>query len=151
MRRAALVLIVIAASVVPVYAQDPPVSLPRVRRGLATAGPLRTTTAARDSRGRPVFRTRIDEVRQREERLRWDPAMNVEVSPYVRPRYPGPHYEFLQLVTPEAFRASTVPAGVDLLGPARSLVGSIRAARRKRAEDAIRRRIKEELAALQER
>jgi hypothetical protein len=123
------------------------VSLERIRRGLAMAGPLSTTSG--QDRGRPVFRLRIDESIPREPRFTWDTTVDTAVSPYVRPRMPGTHYEYLRMTTPEEFRASTLySAGPDLLSPSNNIVSAIRGWLRQRQEEEVRRRIKEELAAL---
>jgi hypothetical protein len=63
---------------------------------------------------------------------------------------PAAHYEYLDLVTPDEFRASTLySGGADLLGPAQGLLSGFRQWQRRREEEAVRRRIKEELAALE--
>jgi hypothetical protein len=123
-------------------------TLESVRLGLAACGPLRTAAAKRDDAGRPVFRVHVEEIGPRPGgRLIWDPAIDTAVPSYVRPRWPGPHYEFLKVVTPEEFRGGLTPAGVDVLG----IVDVVRNGQRSRAEQTARRRVREELAAFKRR
>ena len=132
----------------PLQAQTGPdaSSLHRIRRQLATSAPL-ATAAAEKGKVKPVFRSRIDEVVPRQPFLTWDPAANTAVPPYLRPRMPATHYEYLRLTTPEAFRGGALySGGVDLLGALKWLAGDSEKRRRSR-EAKARQQVKEELAA----
>jgi hypothetical protein len=60
------------------------------------------------------------------------------------------HYEFLQMVTPPEFRASTLIGGPDMLAAGRSLVASITQAWREREERKIHEEVLRELAAIKQ-
>jgi hypothetical protein len=86
--------------------------LDRIRTAIAVQ-PAITVPAEPDNSGRPVFRVRVEA---------WtftykaweEPAKGV--PSYVRPSMPLAHYEYLQMVTPEAFRASTLYPGMIGVG-----------------------------------
>lgn len=83
-------------------AQDP--QLDRIREAVAET-PAITIPAHPDDTGKPVFRVRIQAWTFTGHP--WDQDATV-IPDYVRPTMPLYHYEFLQMVTPEAFRASTL-------------------------------------------
>ncbi|SRR6266540_564882 len=73
------------------------------------------------------------------------------VPSYVRPRFPSYHYEFLQQVTPEEFRAGTLyPQGIPVDQVVRFLVKQIKSANRKgqeaNAKEEVRKALEELLA-----
>ena len=86
-----------------VPAQDGP-PLDRIREAV-TEQPAITIPAHPDDTGKPVFRVRVQAWTFTGHP--WDQDATI-VPDYVRPTMPLPHYEFLQMVTPEAFRASTL-------------------------------------------
>ena len=89
-------------------AGDPadPRQLDRIRTA-ASQPPAISIPAEPDETGKPVFRVKVEA---------WaftykaweDPPAKGTVPSYVRPSMPLSHYEFLKMVTPEAFRASTL-------------------------------------------
>lgn len=117
--------------------------LERIRRALAET-PAITIEPATASDGRLVFRVQI---RHRQLPPLWTPSY--PVPSYIRPSYPLYHYDFLQMVTPEGFRASTLyPGSVGFpVGTwSGSLVKQIKEARRKAQEQAAREEVRQELA-----
>lgn len=115
------------------------VSLDRIRKGLGSTRPIRP-----EETGRVTFRVIIDGFNVPLTR----PWQGSDVLPrYVRPAHPLYHHEFLQMVTPEAFRAGVLYPGVDLLSLARALAGDTGRGTRRR-EAAVRRQIREELRRL---
>lgn len=80
-----------------------PVSLERVRQGLARPGRF-DSPQPRPWR-RPLFRSRVDE-RLLFEAPAWEDTS--VVPPWVRPTAPTYHYEFLSMVTPEEVRGATL-------------------------------------------
>jgi hypothetical protein len=85
--------------------------LDRVREAVAGTPAITipaTIPAAPDDSGKPVFRVKVQAWTFKGHP--WDQDATV-IPDYVRPSMPLPHYEFLQMVTPEAFRASTLYPG----------------------------------------
>jgi len=83
--------------------------LDRIRQGVAET-PAITIPAAPDQTGRPVFRVKVEAWV-----FTYKPWEEPEkgVPSYVRPSMPLAHYEFLRMVTPQAFWASTLyPGGI---------------------------------------
>jgi hypothetical protein len=78
--------------------------LDRIREAVAET-PAITIPAHPDDTGKPVFRVRVQAWTFTGHP--WDQDAR-SVPDYVRPTMPLAHYEFLQMVTPEAFRASTL-------------------------------------------
>jgi hypothetical protein len=65
------------------------------------------------------------------------------VPSYIRPPAPIYHYEFLQQVTPEAFRAGTLyPVGIPVVPVLEFLGKRISAAHRKAAEERAREEVR---------
>lgn len=108
---------------------DPPaivVSLPAAREGLV----FRVTVYGRKP-ARPI----------------WEDLSAVPA--YVRPPFPPYHFEFLQQVTPEQFRAGTLyPTGIPLLTLAEVLARQIKIANRKKQETRAREEVKKALEEL---
>src|SRR5258705_3006945 len=113
-------------------AQGPPpaeagdaAQLDRIRRALAKPPAITLPT----SRGEgPVFRVTV--FGSKLKGSIWDGLF--PVPSYIRPPAPTYHYEFLQQVTPQAFRAATLyPVGVPGVPVLQYLGNRISAARRK--------------------
>ncbi len=115
-------------------------TLERIRAALRA--PKLTITVIED--GAVRYRVFVEE-RWLRLNIPWDGSKDVAVPSYVRPSYLEPHYEFLRMATPEAYHASTLYPGADLLGPTGGLVKAIKRAAREREAAAIRRQIQEEL------
>ena len=124
-------------------ASGEPTSLERIRRGLLTPPAIEVPHATDPLR----FRLTIEGQRPLLLLPPWDPSD--AVPDYVRTGRPLYHHEFLQMVTPEDFRSGVLYPGVDLLGASQSLISGIRDAIQRRRQEAIRRRIKEELRLLE--
>jgi hypothetical protein len=135
-----------------VLAQGPPVAeaaetarLDRIRRALAEA-PAITVLPATRTEG-TVFRITV--FGRKPDRPLW---VDWSVVPaYVRPRFPSYHFEFLQQVTPEEFRAGTLyPQGIPIDRVAQFLVKQIKAANRRgqeaKAKEEVRQALEELLA-----
>ena len=117
----------------------------RIRKALAET-PAVVVTSPLPREG-PVFRVTVHGPKP--DRPMWE-AWSA-VPSYIRPPMPLYHHEFLEQVTPEAFRAPTLyPVGVPVV-PLLELLGKqIRTARRKtaeaRAREEVRRTLEELLA-----
>ena len=96
-----LVLLLAQAPVLP--APDAP-ALDRIRDAVAEK-PAITIPAHPDETGTPVFRVNVKGWIWKGHP--WDKDATI-IPDYVRPTMPLAHYEFLEMVTPEAFRASTL-------------------------------------------
>lgn len=86
----------------PAQAIDLPVSLERIREGLARP-PLFDPPRARPWRA-PIFRVKVEQIWLEGHAWQEKPP----VAPWVQPLIPLPHVEFLEAVTPEEVRASTM-------------------------------------------
>jgi hypothetical protein len=123
---------------------DEAARMERIRKALDHQ-PAITTEAGTDQAGRPVFRMSVRAPGP--EKPLWDNWTNV--PSYIRPNMPGYHYEYLQMVTPEAFRAGTFySAGIPIGALLEKLFKDIDAARRKRAERRAREEVQQALAEL---
>jgi hypothetical protein len=81
----------------------------------------------------------------------WDPANDTVVPAYIRPKIPLYHFEFLQAVTPEAFRAGVLfPISIDVLPAVDIIVDAVRESHRRRQEERARREVDEALKRLLE-
>jgi hypothetical protein len=87
-------------------AQDT-VSVARVRKALEQPPAIETTRDVNRG-GRPVFRLNVQGRKPEKPWTDWSGG----VPSYVRPPAPPYHYDFLQQVTPEFFRASVLYPGV---------------------------------------
>jgi hypothetical protein len=131
------------------FAQPPrselPGSVARIQRELARplpAQPVQSSAA--------VFRVRI-EARPIKMSVPWDPANDTVVPAYIRPKIPLYHFEFLQAVTPEAFRAGVLfPISIDVLPAVDIIVDAVRESHRRRQEERARREVDEALKRLLE-
>ena len=120
--------------------------LERIRKALAAQPPL-TAHLPEDEDGKLVFRVRV---------RGWKfnfPAWHDDttVPLYVRPTMPPVHFEFLQQVTDEYFRASTLyPAafGIPVVPLFEKLNESTKKRNRRNAERAAREEVQQELARL---
>ena len=118
----------------------------RIRKALERQ-PAITTAASTDESGRPVFRMSVRALTP--DKPVWDNWTNV--PSYIRPYHRGYHHEFLEMVTPEEFRAATLfPVGIpvvpllELLGKHRGRVH--REAQEAQAREEVRQAIAELLA-----
>jgi hypothetical protein len=102
------VLILVALLAQAPGAPGPDPQLERIREAVAET-PAISVPAHPDETGRPVFRVKIEAWRFTGHP--WDQDAT-SVPDYVRPSMPLAHYEFLQMVTPQAFRASTLYPGI---------------------------------------
>ena len=122
-----------------------PGSIARIQRELAKplpAQPVQSSAA--------VFRVRV-EARPIRMLPPWDPANDTIVLAYIRPKIPLYHYEFLQAVTPEAFRAGVLfPISVDVLPAIEKIADAIRAAHRRRQAQRAKMEVDEALKQLVE-
>ena len=132
-----MVVLALTAQVSPATEQ----SLDRVREKLASPPPRLVVPAEpTDDDKRPKFRLSIEAVRPLYLNPPWE-ADNV-IPLYVRSSRPLSHHEFLMMVTPEEFRASTLYPGADLLEPlARAIAGEMREIRERRAREEVRRQL----------
>ena len=111
----------------------------RIRKALA-ASPAITLTPA-EPRDGPVFKVRIEEPIPGKP---WDHWSNVPA--YIRPSWPLHHYEFLEQVTPEAFRSATLyPIGIDIVPIIQYVAKQLSAARRKAREEQAREEVRSAL------
>ena len=124
--------------------------LDRIRSALSVV-PAITIPEVPDDTGKPVFRVRIEAWTVSHQP--WEqPRKPGDVPKYVRPTMPLAHYEFLQMVTPEDFRASTLyhPALSVTFDPVvvRNFFAALRrAAEERHARDEVRRDIEAYLRA----
>lgn len=110
--------------------------LERIRRVLAE--PAITVTSPLPREG-PVFRVTVHGPKP--DRPVWEGWS--AVPSYIRPSMPIDHYEFLQQVTPEAFRSVTLhPVGVPIVPLVELLGKQIRTAQRKSAEARAREEVR---------
>jgi hypothetical protein len=121
----------------------PPYSVERVKRELDRPAP---TISAR-APDMPVYRVSITGRRRYD--LLWEdhPAR----APYVRQNQPIYHFEYLRMNTPEAFRASTLYPGVDVMPAVTSIRKWIRQGLRSNAEARARREVQALLREIQAR
>lgn len=111
--------------------------LERIRKALAGPAPIATSTTT-DVQGRPVFRVNVQ---QRADVWLWTRPNGV--PRYVFPPMTGLHYEFLNQVTPEYFRASTIyPVGLPVGSFLRGAVKAIKAERQRRREVSAREEVR---------
>ena len=99
-----------------------PVSLDRVRDGLAKGGVFDTPAPRPQLRRRPVFRTRVN-ARMILEGTAWDDRSTTPL--WVRSTASPLHIDFLQAVTPEEVRSSTVHPCCDVMPVAKTVTGFI--------------------------
>jgi hypothetical protein len=115
--------------------------LDRIRKALAVA-PAITVPASSGKREGPVFRVTVFG-KKGEEPLWKDRSV---VPPYIRPPMPIAHYEFLNQVTPDEFRAATVfPVGVPMVTLAQAIGKRIRIESRKAQEKRTREEVRKAL------
>jgi len=124
--------------------------LDRIRSALSVV-PAITIPATPDDTGKFVFRVRVEAWTVSHQP--WEqPRKPGDVPSYVRPSMPLAHYEFLQMVTPEAFRASTLyhpvaSASFDPVVVRNFFAGLRRAADERHAREEVRRDIEAYLLA----
>ena len=123
--------------------------LERIRKALAEPAPQIEAAAASQPDDRPVFRVRVE---RRADVWVWKPP--TAVPDYVMPPMPLYHYEFMEQVTPEYFRASTLyPVGIPVGSLLRWLSKTAGEQSRRRREASAReevRRALEDLAKARE-
>jgi hypothetical protein len=119
--------------------------LERIRRALAEAPAIKLMPATRGEG--PIFRiTVFGDKPVTPLWVDWS-----AVPSYIRPPAPPYHFEFLQQVTPEEFRAGTLyPTGIPVVPAVGFLARQIKAANRKRqeadAKEEVRKALEELLA-----
>jgi hypothetical protein len=118
------------------------VSFERIRRGLADASSVISDTSSEIPRFRLLIEQYVIDLG-----VPWDAADLV--PDYIRPPRGLYHHEFLDTVTPDEFKSGMLFPGVDVLGPATSLVNSLKSAHRRRQQEKIRKQIEEELRQLE--
>jgi len=121
----------------------PPYSVERVKHGLERPAP---TLAARAT-DMPVFRVSIRG--QRRYDLLWED--HAARAPYVHQRQPIYHFEYLRMNTPEAFRASTLYPGADVMPAVRFIRAWIQRGLRSHEQARVRREIEAALREIQPR
>jgi hypothetical protein len=122
-----------------------PGSIARIQRELAKPLPVQPVQSSA-----AVFRVRV-EARPIRMLPPWDPANDTIVPAYIRPKIPLYHYEFLQAVTPEAFRAGVLfPLSIDVLPAIDKIADALRAAHRRRHAERAKREVDEALKQLLE-
>jgi hypothetical protein len=115
----------------------------RIRKALEHQ-PAITTEASTDDSGRPLFRMSVRVLRP--EPI-WDNWTNV--PSYIRPYHRGYHHEFLEMVTPEAFRSATLfPVGIPVIPLLELLSKHNRAVQRKTQEAQAREEVRQAIAEL---
>ena len=127
----------------PAPAPDSP-QLARIRKALEQPAPI-ATAAATEHSDKPVFRLTVRGWKLPPPWEDWTP-----VPSYIRPGYPLYHYEFLRMVTPQAFWASTLYPGRDIVPTFQSLGKAAAAASRQRQEAAAREEVHEALQDLKD-
>lgn len=136
---ASVVLTLMLAQSLPPEALDA-AKLERIRRELAQ--PPAIDVAAPLSREGIVFRVTV--FGRKTERPVWADLSGV--PPYVRPPFPSYHFQFLEQVTPEQFRAGTLyPMGIPLITVIELMTKEIKAANRKKQETRAREEVKKAL------
>ena len=71
------------------------------------------------------------------------------VPSYIRPNMPSYHYDYLSMVTPEAFRAGTLyPVGIPIGALLERLAKHIEAVHRRAQEESAREEVRQALAEL---
>lgn len=137
-----LVVAVLAQASAP--AAEEGAQLERIRQALDHQ-PVITTDAGTDDAGRPVFRMSIRAPRP--EKPIWSNWTNV--PSYIRPNMNGYRYDYLQMVTPEAFRGGTFySAGLPVGALIDALAKRIEAAHRRAQESRAREEVRQALAEL---
>jgi hypothetical protein len=118
---------------------DIPVSFEHIRRGLEREGPALSPPPVQMS----IFRIRVTE-RRRPYDLLWQG--DSVAPPYVRPRQPIDHYNFLSMATPEAFRSGTLyPCCVPIMPAVQAVHRAVRRGARAYAQARAKRIVQEDL------
>jgi hypothetical protein len=129
---------------------DPQIA--RIRKALEQPHPLETTREV-DRGDRPVFRLAV--FGRKPDKPLWQDWS--AVPSYIRPSMPLYHYEFLQMVTPEAFRAGVLypgGSGVNIMPLLQAAGKGMIAIDRRRQEESARKEVRqalEDLKLVQER
>lgn len=127
----------LAQAAAPVDSSGGP-DLGRIRKALAEPAAI-VLPAPSERREGPVFRVTVHG--SKSDRPIWQELSSV--PSYIRPPMPIYHYEFLQQVTPEAFRAGTLyPVGLPIVPLLEFLGKRIRIAQRKTAEARAREEVR---------
>ena len=116
-------------------------NLERIRQAVSRQ-PAITADERADETNTPVFRVTV---REKPAAPLWDHWTNV--PSYIRPTMPADHYDFMEMVTPEDFRAATLyPIGVPVIPLMELLAQRIRAAHRRAQEAHARDEVQQALA-----
>jgi hypothetical protein len=128
----------------PTAASTDAAQLERIRKALDSQ-PAMTTEAGTDEAGRPIFRMNVRAPKAIEPV--WDNWTNV--PSYIRPWLRGYHHEFMEMVTPEEFRAGTLyPVGIPVVTLLELLDTRIATSHRKSQEARAREEVRQALAEL---
>lgn len=139
-----LLLVVAALAQGAAQAGDDTAQLERIRTAMDHKSAI-TTDAGTDAAGRPVFRMSV--LAPKPEKPLWDRWTNV--PSYIRPNMNGYRYDYLQMVTPEAFRGGTFySAGIPIGALLEKLEKRLDAAHRKALEQRARDEVQQALAEL---
>ncbi len=134
-----MVLLATMAQVPP--GSDP--SLERVRERLAAPPPRLVLPSDNADEARPKFRLSIEAVRPTYLNPVWEPDRTIPL--YVHTARPLYHHEFLSMVTPDEFRASTLYPGIDVMrlidALSRNISGEMREIRERRAREEVRKQL----------
>ncbi|HYT65172.1 MAG TPA: hypothetical protein VEL51_02050 [Vicinamibacterales bacterium] len=124
------------------------IDLQRIRKALAESAPVLDVSAPHPAEG-PVFRVTI--LGRKTQPPLWANWPSSSVPSYVRPSMPLYHFEFLQRVTPEPFRSSTLypgTIGVPVMPLFDALVKWRKAANRRAQERDAREEVRQALEEL---
>jgi hypothetical protein len=136
---AGVVLTLMLAQSLPAEAVDT-AKMERIRRQLAEPPAIDVSSAL----GREGLVFRMTVFGRKTERPVWADLSGV--PPYVRPPFPSYHFEFLEQVTPEQFRAGTLyPMGIPVITAIQLLTKEIKAVNRQKQETRAREEVKKAL------
>jgi hypothetical protein len=137
-----LMLAAIVSQAAPPAGSADAAQLERIRKALAEAPAVGAPEPGRDGL---VFRVTVHAPPPA--KPMWDDWANV--PSYIRPPMPLYHHEFMEMVTPEEFRASTLyPIGIPVVTLLELLGKRVRLAHRKSEEQHAREEVRQALEAL---
>ena len=119
---AMLLVLLLQSHPAPSPAANLPVSLDRIRDGLARDGVFEIPAPRPQLRRRPLFRSRVD-ARMMVEGTAWDDPSSPPL--WIRGASSPYHVDFFQAVSPEAVRSSTVHPCCDVMPVVRTVTGLV--------------------------